>query len=101
MPLYTYLHNLPNVLVQIANKMGLQKIIIYRNFCRVLTEENCLGNITSNAAAYSEYLKQFVEIKLDIIPEVRVPWEKLVVTHMANNLPLFSCTEPENSLLCT
>jgi hypothetical protein len=25
MPLYTFLHNLPNVLVQIANKMGLQK----------------------------------------------------------------------------
>jgi hypothetical protein len=25
MPLYTFLHNLLNVLVQIANKMGLQK----------------------------------------------------------------------------
>jgi hypothetical protein len=27
MPLYTVLHSLPNVLVQIANKMGLQKKI--------------------------------------------------------------------------
>jgi hypothetical protein len=25
MPLYTFIHNLLNVLVQIANKMGLQK----------------------------------------------------------------------------
>jgi hypothetical protein len=29
MPLYTVLHNLLIVLVQIANKMGLQKIYIY------------------------------------------------------------------------
>jgi hypothetical protein len=27
MPLYTFLHNLLNVLIQIANKMGLQKNI--------------------------------------------------------------------------
>jgi hypothetical protein len=26
MPLYTFLHDLVNVLVQIANKMGLQKV---------------------------------------------------------------------------
>jgi hypothetical protein len=28
MPLYVFLHNLSNILVQIANKIGLQEIIV-------------------------------------------------------------------------
>jgi hypothetical protein len=30
MPLYMFLHNLLTVLVQIANKMGLQKKLVYK-----------------------------------------------------------------------
>jgi hypothetical protein len=33
MSLYTFIHNLLNVLVQIANKMGLQKICIRVHIC--------------------------------------------------------------------
>jgi hypothetical protein len=47
MPLYTFLHNLLNVLVQIANEMGLQKNIHARQFV-AMVKPNCITDMTHN-----------------------------------------------------
>jgi hypothetical protein len=47
MPLYTFLHNLLNVLVQIANKMGLQKEKY--NAYRKMAERGTVNVITTTA----------------------------------------------------
>jgi hypothetical protein len=56
MPMHTFLHNLQNVLVQIANKMGLQKEMVTRHgvrnvmYCDGLTSlevyDNAIGKKT-------------------------------------------------------
>jgi hypothetical protein len=47
MPRYTFLHNLPNVLVQMANNMGLQKKCLL-----LLHTDKLLGNDPGNIKIY-------------------------------------------------